>query len=64
MNEIDLTEILEIAQDGEVTLKDMSNYVTIMSGKWRVKANASVETSNVLATYSAKIIASKSFSLR
>jgi hypothetical protein len=26
MNEIDLTEILEIAQDGKVTLRDMSNY--------------------------------------
>jgi hypothetical protein len=61
MNEIDLTEILEIAQDGEVTLKDMRNYATIMSEKWRVKANASVDTSNVLAT---KIIARKSFSLR
>jgi hypothetical protein len=64
MNEIDLTEILEIAQDGEVTLRDMSNYATITSEKWRVEANASIDTSNVSSTYSAKFIAKKSFSLR
>jgi hypothetical protein len=64
MNEIDLTEILEIAQDGEVTLRDMSNYATITSEKWRVEANASIDTSNVSSTYSAKFIAKKKISLR
>jgi hypothetical protein len=64
MNEIDLTEILEITQDGEVKLRDMSNYATIISEKWRVKANAAIDISNVLFTCSAKIIAKKSFSLR
>jgi hypothetical protein len=64
MNKIDLTEIFEISQDGEVTLRDMSNHATIMSEKWRVKANASINTSNVSSTYSAKFIAKKSFSLR
>jgi hypothetical protein len=35
-----MNEILAIAQDGEVTLRDMINYAKIMSEKWGVKANA------------------------
>jgi hypothetical protein len=59
-----MNEILAIAQDGEVTLRDMINYATIMSEKWGVKANAAIDTSNVLSTCGAKIVAKKSFSLR
>lgn len=42
MNEIELSEILKIAQDGEAKLKDMSNHATTMSEKWRVKTNTSI----------------------
>ena len=44
MSEIDLTEILKIAQDGEAQLKDMSDRATKMSEKWRVKTNTSINT--------------------
>jgi hypothetical protein len=42
MNEVELTGILKIAQDGEAKLKDMSNHATTMSEKWRVKTNTSI----------------------
>jgi hypothetical protein len=47
MNEIELTEILKIAQDGEATLKDMSDHATTMSEKWRVKTNTSINAENI-----------------
>lgn len=47
MNEIDLAEILKIAQDGEATLKDMSDRATTMSEKWRVKTNTSINTEDI-----------------
>jgi hypothetical protein len=47
MNEIDLAEILKIAQDGEATLKDMSDRSTTMSEKWRVKTNTSISTEDI-----------------
>lgn len=39
MNETELTEILKIAQEGEIKLKEMSDYATCMAEKWRVKAH-------------------------
>jgi hypothetical protein len=47
MNETELTEILKIAQDGETKLKDMSNRATIMSEKWRVKTNSSINADSI-----------------
>lgn len=44
MNEIELAEILEIAQNGEAKLKDMSNHATTIAEKWRVKTNTSINT--------------------
>ncbi|KJH69577.1 hypothetical protein UH38_23195 [Aliterella atlantica CENA595] len=46
MHEIELTEILKIAQEGEAKLKDMSNHATTMSEKWRVKTNTSINPEN------------------
>jgi hypothetical protein len=37
LNELELTEILKIAQDGETKLKQMSDHATIMAEKWRIK---------------------------
>lgn len=39
LNETELTEILKIAQDGEIKLKEMSDYATLMAEKWRVKTH-------------------------
>jgi hypothetical protein len=39
MNEAELAEILKIAQQGEIQLKEMSDYATLMAEKWRVKAH-------------------------
>ncbi|WP_009633608.1 hypothetical protein [Synechocystis sp. PCC 7509] len=39
MNETELTEILKIAQEGEIKLKEMSDYATLMAEKWRAKAH-------------------------
>jgi len=47
MNEIELTETLKIAQDGEAKLKDMSDHATTMSEKWRVKTNTAINTKNI-----------------
>jgi hypothetical protein len=47
MNEVELTEILKMAQDGEAKLKDMSDHATTMSEKWRVKTNASINAENI-----------------
>ncbi len=40
LNETELTEVLQIAQDGELKLKEMSDYATIIAEKWRIKANS------------------------
>jgi hypothetical protein len=39
LNETELTEVLQIAQDGELKLKEMSDYATIIAEKWRIKAH-------------------------
>lgn len=39
MNETELAEILKIAQEGEIKLKEMSDYATRMAEKWKVKAH-------------------------
>jgi hypothetical protein len=47
MNDIELTEILQIAQDGEAKLKDMSDHATTMSEKWRVKTHTSINAEDI-----------------
>lgn len=47
MHEIELTEILKMAQDGEVKLKDMSDHATTFSEKWRVKTNTSINAEDI-----------------
>jgi hypothetical protein len=47
MNEVELTKILKMAQDGDTKLKDMSDHATTMSEKWRVKTNASINADNI-----------------
>ena len=37
LNEVELQEILAIAQEGESKFKEMSDRATILSEKWRVK---------------------------
>jgi hypothetical protein len=37
LTETELAEILQIAQNGEIKLKEMSDYATVMAEKWRVK---------------------------
>lgn len=39
-SEQELEEILEMAQEGENKLRQMSDYATIMAEKWRRKTNA------------------------
>jgi hypothetical protein len=39
LNETELIEILQIAQDGESNLKEMSDYAAIIAEKWRVKSH-------------------------
>ncbi len=39
LNETELTEILQIAQDGETKLKEMSDHATVIAEKWRVKTH-------------------------
>ena len=39
LNELELKEILAIAQEGENKLKEMSDRATILSEKWRIKAS-------------------------
>jgi hypothetical protein len=36
-NETELTEILQIARNGEIKLREMSDHATIMAEKWRTK---------------------------
>lgn len=38
LNETGLTEVLQIMQDGESNLKEMSDYATTMAENWRTKA--------------------------
>jgi hypothetical protein len=39
-NETELVEILQIAQEGEKKLREMSDRATIMAEKWRIKTQA------------------------
>lgn len=39
LNETELTEILQIAQDGEIKLKEMSDRATVIAEKWRAKTH-------------------------
>jgi len=43
LNEAELIEVLQIAQDGETKLKVMSDHATSLAEKWKVKANKSKE---------------------
>jgi hypothetical protein len=40
LNEAELAEILQIAQDGEKKLREMSDRATIIAEKWRIKTQA------------------------
>jgi hypothetical protein len=44
LNETELAEILQIAQEGEKTLKEMSDRATIIAEKWRIKTHAPEQT--------------------
>ncbi|PSB59168.1 hypothetical protein [Chamaesiphon polymorphus] len=37
LTETELAEVLQIAQDGEQKLREMSDSATIMAEKWRIK---------------------------
>ncbi len=37
LNETELAEIMQIAQDGEKKLREMSDRATIIAEKWRIK---------------------------
>ena len=43
LNEMELAEVLEIAQNGEIKLREMSDHATIMAEKWRIKTDISQE---------------------
>ncbi len=45
LNETELAEILQIAQDGEQKLREMSDRSTIIAEKWRIKTQAPEPTS-------------------
>jgi hypothetical protein len=47
MNQIEtqLTEILQLAQEGESKFKTMSDSATIMAEKWRIKSDAFAQSS-------------------
>ena len=40
LNETELAEIMQIAQDGEKKLREMSDLATIIAEKWSVKTQA------------------------
>jgi hypothetical protein len=40
LNEIELAEILQIAQEGEKKLREMSDRAIIIAEKWRIKTQA------------------------
>ena len=40
LKERELTEILQIAQDGEIKLKEMSDSATVIAEKWRLKTHS------------------------
>ena len=44
LNETELAEVLQIAQDGEKKLREMSDRATIMAEKWIIKTQASDQT--------------------
>jgi hypothetical protein len=45
LNETELAEILQVAQEGEKTLREMSDQATIIAEKWRIKTQAPEQTS-------------------
>jgi hypothetical protein len=44
LNETALAEILQVAQEGEKTLREMSDRATIIAEKWRIKTQAPEQT--------------------
>ncbi|GEM_PF-1890798 len=40
LKQTELTEILQIAQDGEIKLKEMSDSATVIAEKWRLKTHS------------------------
>jgi hypothetical protein len=40
LNETELAEILQIAQEGEQKLREMSDRSTILAEKWRIKTQS------------------------
>ncbi|AFY91950.1 hypothetical protein [Chamaesiphon minutus] len=40
LNETELAEILQIAQEGEKKLREMSDRATIIAEKWRIKTQS------------------------
>ena len=40
LNETELAEVMQIAQDGEKKLREMSDRSTIIAEKWRIKTQA------------------------
>ena len=40
LNETELAEVMQIAQDGEKKLREMSDRATIIAEKWRIKTQA------------------------
>jgi hypothetical protein len=40
LNEAELAEILQIAQEGEKKLREMSDRATIIAEKWRIKTQS------------------------
>jgi hypothetical protein len=43
-NETELAEILQIAQEGEKKLREMSDRATIIAEKWRIKTQSPEQT--------------------
>jgi hypothetical protein len=43
-NQTELAEIIQIAQEGEQEIREMSDRVTIIAEKWRVKTHAPEQT--------------------
>jgi hypothetical protein len=41
LDEAELNEILQIAQEGELKFREMSDFATIMAEKWRTKTQVS-----------------------
>jgi hypothetical protein len=52
LSEIELTEILKMAQYGETQFKEMSDFATLMAEKWRAKTHKSQKIFNNTGVYS------------